>query len=615
MKIKTIFFTAFLTTLLVKESHSQILNVPSDKLDSLKKETFLPHTGDEMASLYLNISSAYLHINSDSCIFYAEKCIEKSKKNNLREIRFYAIGLMVDGLVYQGNLPKALEIGLAGIEEKTELSLGNSNRGIIYHSVGEIYTYLEDYSKARFYYKELTKMKGNDIVGIAFGHFELAKIFEQENKLDSALFHLEKSSEYFLLTKKTPTPYVYDVYPAWYNTKARVYLKQNKPELAKTEFFKTLAITKESKEDFHTSNTYSDLAIMYQNLNQTDSSIYYAEMALSVAEGINYTRGILNASDILSIIFEERAPQKALKYLKIHAKAKDKLYSSGNIQAMKDIVAQNEKRANELQNARDAYQNRLRLYLLLFGLIAFGILAFILYRNNRRKEKANEILQSQKEEIDFQKQTAETALSNLKSTQAQLIQSEKMASLGELTAGIAHEIQNPLNFVNNFSEVSNELIDEMNVELNKGDINEAKAISNDIKQNLEKINHHGKRADAIVKGMLQHSRTSSGQKELTDINVLAEEYLRLAYHGLRAKDKSFNVKFETDFDPAIGKINVVPQDVGRVILNLINNAFYAVNERTQSAVTTPAAVKYEPSVTVSTKKISSKSDSYQVEIR
>jgi len=204
------------------------------------------------------------------------------------------------------------------------------------------------------------------------------------------------------------------------------------------------------------------------------------------------------------------------------------------------------------------------------------------------------------------------SLETLKATQSQLIQSEKMASLGELTAGIAHEIQNPLNFVNNFSEVSNELIDEMNEELSKGEIEEAKAIANDVKQNLQKILHHGKRADGIVKGMLQHSRSSSGQKEPTDINALADEYLRLAYHGLRAKDKSFNAKFETDFDSSIPNVNVVPQDMGRVILNLITNAFYVVNERAKrvkadvksdSSHVSPFTTHYEPTIIVSTKSL------------
>ncbi|MCJ7468230.1 MAG: ATP-binding protein [Maribacter sp.] len=204
------------------------------------------------------------------------------------------------------------------------------------------------------------------------------------------------------------------------------------------------------------------------------------------------------------------------------------------------------------------------------------------------------------QKLKTEKQRAEDALLVLKATQTQLIQSEKMASLGELTAGIAHEIQNPLNFVNNFSEVSNELIDEMNEEMEKGDLEEAKAIAVDVKQNLEKILHHGQRADAIVKGMLQHSRSSSGTKEPTDINALCDEYLRLAYHGLRAKDKNFNATLKTDFDTTIGNVNVVPQEMGRVILNLITNAFYAVTEK--SSFAKASADKYEPTVWVSTKK-------------
>ena len=192
-------------------------------------------------------------------------------------------------------------------------------------------------------------------------------------------------------------------------------------------------------------------------------------------------------------------------------------------------------------------------------------------------------------------------LEELKTTQVQLIQSEKMASLGELTAGIAHEIQNPLNFVNNFSEVSNELIDEMCEQLEKGNAEEAKAIANEVKMSLEKINIHGKRADGIVKSMLQHSRTSTGKKEPTDINVLADEYLRLAYHGLRAKDKSFNAAIKTDYDESIGLVKIISQDIGRVILNLITNAFYAVMEKKKLHPT-----GYEPTVTVSTKKIDNK---------
>jgi len=205
--------------------------------------------------------------------------------------------------------------------------------------------------------------------------------------------------------------------------------------------------------------------------------------------------------------------------------------------------------------------------------------------------------------LESAKEQIENTLVDLKQTQAQLVQSEKMASLGELTAGIAHEIQNPLNFVNNFSEVNTELIAEMKEEIEKGNVEEAKAIANDIAENEQKINHHGKRADAIVKGMLQHSRSSSGVKEPSDINILADEYLRLAYHGLRAKDKSFNATMKTDFDETIGKINIVPQDVGRSVLNLITNAFYAVSEKKKQH-----AEGYEPTVWVTTKRINPRPD-------
>lgn len=242
----------------------------------------------------------------------------------------------------------------------------------------------------------------------------------------------------------------------------------------------------------------------------------------------------------------------------------------------------------------------------------FEITAFKLDRTEKVKRTTAILLEETIEELEQKRKAIEEtnnaltkSLQELKAAQAQLIHSEKMASLGELTAGIAHEIQNPLNFVNNFSEVSKELIDEMKQEIKKANYEEVTAIADDISANLEKILHHGKRADGIVKGMLQHSRSNNGVKEPTNINALADEYLRLAYHGLRAKDKSFNAAMKTDFDETIGNINVVPQDIGRVILNLITNAFYVVTERKKGMDD-----GYEPTVSVSTKKIGS-----NVEIR
>ncbi|MGA9326192.1 MAG: ATP-binding protein [Salegentibacter sp.] len=212
-------------------------------------------------------------------------------------------------------------------------------------------------------------------------------------------------------------------------------------------------------------------------------------------------------------------------------------------------------------------------------------------------EETIDELEQKRKSIEEANQALNDSIEELKATQAQLVHSEKMASLGELTAGIAHEIKNPLNFVNNFSEVSKELLDEMNQELKKGNFDLVAEIAEDVNLNLEKILHHGKRADGIVKGMLQHSRSNSGKKEAVALNNFIDEFLRLAYHGLKAKDKSFNARMESQFDPEVGEIMTAPQELGRVILNLLTNAFYAVNEKKKET-----EEAYEPTVWISTKK-------------
>jgi two-component system NtrC family sensor kinase len=349
----------------------------------------------------------------------------------------------------------------------------------------------------------------------------------------------------------------------------------------------------EALKNYRLALNYLGIAQVYDITGNKDSVLYYANLGLIKAQSLQFEGDIQKAALLLANHYQTSSPAEANKYLKTYASSKDRQFNTDKLKQFEQLKLDEQRTGYELEKKLTEQKNR--IFFITLSAVLIITLAFILllYRNNVQKRKTNTAL--------------EKTLINLKSAQTQLIQSEKMASLGELTAGIAHEIQNPLNFVNNFTEVSGELISEMVDEVNKGNYDDVKTIADDVKQNLEKINYHGKRAADIVKGMLQHSRTSSGQKELTDINALCDEYLRLAYHGLRAKDKNFNAKFETHFDSAAEKINIIPQEIGRVILNLINNAFYAVNERKK--LNEPG---YEPAVFVNTIK---EADNIKIEVK
>jgi len=389
-----------------------------------------------------------------------------------------------------------------------------------------------------------------------------------------------------------------------YSLEGHILLDQKKFEdaipLLKKALDLSLKLNRNSSDEWESYR----LADCYYQIGDYNNALQYALQSEELLDGGNFRLdrklNLLLASIYDALYNKDKAYGYLKTYTDLVRESKGNEVASLVMRSEVRTVLDNKEREidslEQQKELREQENKAQRWWIISIGgaLLTALLLSLILYRNNKNRQKANRILKTQKERI-------QETLTKLESTQSQLIQSEKMASLGELTAGIAHEIQNPLNFVNNFSEVSNELIDEMIEEIDNKDFKEVKTIANDVKQNLDKINHHGKRADSIVKGMLQHSRSSDGKKELTNINALADEFLRLAYHGLRAKDKTFNATLKTDFDDSIGKNNIAAQDIGRVILNLITNAFYAVDEKKKSG-----AENYEPTVTVSTKQENNK---------
>jgi len=466
-------------------------------------------------------------------------------------------------------------------------------------SIGDIYEQMGDYKSALNYFFEFRNtiesgpdFSNNEILAwphskdqaIMFVDKKIASTYLLGNKADSALFFAKKAHELNLQL------HFYLDFTA--NTLGDVFTKLHQYDSA-IKYYRLS----------HSGGLDNNLGIasIFRNQNIADSCAHFAQSAFEQARSIGHKKSVMKASELLAWAYERNFPDKSIQYYKASLEIRDSLFNQEKISRVGELIYSEQQRKQDLEAAQLKYRNKSRSNGLLSALALFLIAGILLFRNIMHRKKAFAILQEQKKETDQQKIKAESSLEELKKAQTHLVQREKMASLGELTAGIAHEIQNPLNFVNNFSEVNAQLLQEMKQEINKGNYDEAKTMADDVIENEQKINHHGKRAEAIVKGMLLHSRTSSGQKELTDINALAEEYLHLAYHGLRAKDKSFNAKFETDFDVNIGRINVVPQEIGRVILNLINNAFYAVTEKKKQS---PDG--YDPTVTVSTTKINDK---------
>ena len=476
------------------------------------------------------------------------------------------------------DYPKAMEWILKSIntaEKQNNLAeLAQS-----WANIASLYSIIGDHEQSLVYYKRA--LEANKKLGNISTAFNLLNNIGERYRLMGDYPNAIKAYNEGLTGTKNP----YNIELMQSNL-ADVYLRLNNLPLSFKYSFTSLSTAKKIGDTEGVSWIDGILGGAYLKANNVDSALYYGIQGLAAAKQTGTIEYMRDNSGVLTKAYAKKKDYaNAYKYLGLYVAYRDSMLSTqvtnqtSLLQYNYDL-AKKQAQITALNQDKKLQNFYLTVTLIVIGLIALTVV--ILLKNNRRQQKANKLLSEQKHIIETQRDETNKTLAELQLTQKQLIQSEKMASLGELTAGIAHEIQNPLNFVNNFSEVSMELVDEMQYELNNGDKNEAIAISENIKQNLEKIRHHGKRADGIVKGMLQHSRTGSTTKEITDINNLADEYLRLAYHGLRAKDKSFNTELVTSYDPALPKANVLPQEIGRVLLNLYTNAFYAVQQKKQT---------------------------------
>lgn len=558
---------------------------------------FVEQTGDSgsfanyyfMAGLYYGMQSLY-----DSSIYFFEKAIPLYEKIGNRMRTSQSASNIAIAYQQQSNYPRALfyqqkalriqeEDGNLSTQAYTLVNMANT-----YHNMG-------DNLRAESYFlKSIDLAKRQQLTNVElYAYTNLSSMFLDAEQWQKAY---DNAMEAVKLGRRMGDK---GIQAASLSKAALAKANQNKTDEALQLSKNAIALADSVNQPIIIQQAYSSMGFVLKSQKKWSQAIPYYERAM--ASLVNADLFIEENGSLfkeLSACYEQIGNSaKALELYKKYSVISDSINSRENIRRATELTMnyefeKKEQAARVLQDAKDEL-TRTRMIGLGSGLFLSFIIIVGALIGYKGKQRANAQLFKQKKEI-------EDTLEKLKDTQSQLIQSEKMASLGELTAGIAHEIQNPLNFVNNFSEVSNELLAEIKDELAAGNYPMAIELLDDVMDNLAKVTHHGKRADGIVKGMLQHSRKSIGEKVPTDINNLTDEYLRLAYHGMRARDNTFNAIIKTVFDPRITKIDVVPQDIGRVVLNLINNALYAVAEKSKEAK--DAGTNYEPVVTLTTQK-------------
>jgi len=607
--MKTIFNTALLLLLPFIARSQQ--SIPDSLRRILQKATSDSARHNASYNLYLY----YIEANRDSALLYVGIRLTLARKNKIalaeaaaltsKAYQYNAVGKYSEAFQ---NLMQALSIAedpkTKEVEgwKVTQYTMAGVNKQIVLSTIHHVLGGLM--RNAVNYEEEIRQLKQALQIAVQINHpdrqmtsnMNLGSAYLKLGQQDSALYYAKVAQ--VLSNNPLAQGYIGNNML----TLGDIFLAKGEIDKAKTTYYEGLNSSNRQNNQADVANLNHRLLRIYLREKNRDSTLSYALKNLQTIKsvvGVGYREidiGVGYEDLYLAYQLNEQL-DSAYKYQGLALVTKDSLYKVRirNLADFQKISLGETLRLENLEKEKIQTQSKITAYAMLSGIAVLSIIGFILYRNDRQKQKANKVL--------------ETTLRNLKSTQSQLIQSEKMASLGELTAGIAHEIQNPLNFVNNFSEVNKELLEELKGQRSKvkGERNEQveTELLNDIEENEEKINHHGKRADAIVKGMLQHSRSGSMQKELTDINALADEYLRLAYHafqaGMRAKDKSSNavpiaIGIKTDLDPDLPLVDVVPQEFGRVLLNLINNGFQAIDEKAKKGVQ-----GYKPELVVSTR--------------
>jgi two-component system, NtrC family, sensor kinase len=560
-------------------------NIGPRQTDSLHRQLSLARHDTVRILIMSQLAEAYRGEKNDSTLVYASQALEQSRRIRYAVGESKALSSICHYFWNRGNLPAALDAGLRALRIARDNNL-RYEQGFAMIRVGNVYNAMNDHREALKYYRDTRKLVEHtpDSFFYAVTLWLSSEVYAKLNEIDSAL---EMAHKAYDTASKMNNALILSQLP---NVMGELYAGRGDDRLAVYYYRQSIDGSTKRGEYNSVAKAYLSMSRHYRGLGNFDSAIWYARQSYTLGRE-RETAGIqLEAAGLIAELFDTIDARTSLTFLKIANNIQDSLFGTGRIREAQALSFAEKERQNEISAAEAAYHNRIRQFMLIIGIGLMALLSVGLYRNNRTKQIANQALQEQKLKV-------EEALSHLKSAQSQLVQSEKMASLGELTAGIAHEIQNPLNFVNNFSDLNQELIDELEQELDQGDIREVKTMISNLRENESKINLHGKRADGIVKSMLQHSRSSTGQKEMTDVNRLADEYTRLAYQGYRARLKEFDVTLDMDLDPGAGEVKMVSQDIGRVLLNLLNNAFYAVQEKTKMTMS-----GYKPRVSVRTRR-------------